>query len=50
MLIKHGAKVEQLNIKTLGEAHGPDNTRDQHHRVVSMVAVHPAYVDCPDLK
>jgi hypothetical protein len=50
MLIKHGAKVEQLNIKTLGEAHGPDNARDQNHRVVSMVAVHPAYADCPDLK
>lgn len=50
MLIKHGAKVEQLNIKALGEAHGPDNTRDQNHRVVSMVTVHPAYADCPDLK
>ena len=50
LLIKHGAKVEQLSIKSLGEAHGPDNTRDQNHRVVSMVTVHPAYADCTDLK
>jgi len=50
MLVKHGAKAEQLHIKSLGEAHGPDNTRDQNHRVVSMVTVHPNYVDCPDLK
>jgi outer membrane protein OmpA-like peptidoglycan-associated protein len=50
MLIKHGAKLGQLHIKALGEAHGPDNTRDQNHRVVSMVTVHPAYSDCPDLK
>ncbi len=50
ILIKHGAKAEQLHIKTVGEAHGPDNTRDQNHRVVSMVTVHPAYSDCPDLK
>ncbi|MDP1770701.1 MAG: OmpA family protein [Methylobacter sp.] len=50
ILIKHGAKSEQLHIKTVGEAHGPDNTRDQNHRVVSMVTVHPAYADCADLK
>ncbi len=50
MLVKSGAKREQLHIKTLGEAHGPDNTRNQSHRVVSMVTVHPAYSDCPDLK
>lgn len=50
MLVKHGAKAEQLNIKTLGEAGGPDNTRNQNNRVVSMVTVHPNYVDCPDVK
>ncbi|MFU8788031.1 MAG: OmpA family protein [Methylobacter sp.] len=50
MLIKYGAKREQLNIKTLGQADGPDNTRNQKHRVVSMVTIHPSYVDCPDLK
>lgn len=50
MLVKHGAKMEQLHIQTLGEAHGPDNTRDQNHRVVSMVTIHPNYVDCPDVK
>lgn len=50
MLVKHGARMDQLHIKTLGEAHGPDNTRNQNHRVVSMVTVHPTYADCPDLK
>lgn len=50
MLVKHGAKMEQLHIKMLGEAAGPDNTRDQNHRVVSMVTVHANYADCPDLK
>lgn len=50
MLIKRGAKAEQLHIQTLGESHGPNNTRDQSHRVVSMVTVHPAYADCPNLK
>ncbi|WP_333874916.1 OmpA family protein [Methylobacter sp.] len=50
MLIKHGAGVEQLNVKAMGAAAGPVNTRNQNHRVVSMVTVHPAYSDCPDLK
>ncbi|MGZ5011544.1 MAG: OmpA family protein [Methylobacter sp.] len=50
MLIKHGASVEQLNVKAMGAAAGPVNTRNQNHRVVSMVTVHPAYSDCPDLK
>lgn len=50
MLVKHGAKMEQLHVKTLGEAAGPDNMRDQNNRVVSMVTVHPNYADCPDLK
>lgn len=50
MLIKHGASVEQLNVKAVGAAAGPANTRNQNHRVVSMVTVHPAYADCPDLK
>jgi outer membrane protein OmpA-like peptidoglycan-associated protein len=50
LLVKHGAKMEQLNIKTLGEAAGPDNTRNQNHRVVDMVTVHPNYADCRDLK
>lgn len=50
MLVKNGAKVQQLHIKALGKAHGPDNTRDQQHRIVSMVTIHPAYADCSDLK
>ncbi len=50
VLVKYGAKPEQLNIKMLGEAAGPDNTRDQKNRVVHMVTVHPNYIDCPNLK
>ncbi|MCK9395957.1 MAG: OmpA family protein [Methylobacter sp.] len=50
LLVKHGAKVQQLHVKALGKAHGPDNTPDQQHRIVSMYTVHPVYADCPDLK
>lgn len=50
MLIKHGASAGQLNVKAVGEAAGPANTRNQNHRVVTMVTVHPAYADCPELK
>jgi outer membrane protein OmpA-like peptidoglycan-associated protein len=50
MLIEKGAKQEQLRVSALGEAHGPDNTGDQSHRIVSMVTVHPTYADCPNLK
>ena len=49
MLIKHGAKPGQLNVKAVGAA-GPAHTHNQNHRVVSMVTVHPAYSDCPNLK
>jgi len=49
MLIKYGAKREQLNIKTLGEAEGPDSTHNQKHRIVAMVSIHPSYVDCAHL-
>jgi outer membrane protein OmpA-like peptidoglycan-associated protein len=50
MLVKHGAKTEQLHIQSIGEAAGPDNTRNQNNRVVDMVTVQPNYADCPDLK
>ncbi|MGZ5026494.1 MAG: OmpA family protein [Methylobacter sp.] len=50
MLVKHGASVGQLSVKAMGAAAGPVNTRNQNHRVVTMVTVHPAYSDCPDLK
>jgi len=50
MLVQHGAKMEQLHIKAMGEAAGPAHTRNQNSRVVSMVTVHPTYADCPDLK
>jgi len=49
-MIKHGAKAEQLHIKTLGEAHGPDNTRDQNHRVVLWLRFILLMPIVPDLK
>lgn len=50
MLIASGAKPEQLHIKAMGEADGPDNTPDQQHRIVTISTAHPEYIDCPDLK
>ena len=50
MLVAQGAKMEQLHVNAMGEAHGPDNTPDQQHRTVSISTVHPEYVDCPNLK
>jgi hypothetical protein len=49
MLIDKGAKAEQLRVTSLGEAEGPDNTPNQHHRIVALSTVHPNYVDCPNL-
>lgn len=50
MLIAHGAKAEQLHVKALGEASGPDNTPEQKNRTVSISTTHPRYIDCPKLK
>jgi outer membrane protein OmpA-like peptidoglycan-associated protein len=50
LLIEQGAKPEQLHVKSVGEADGPDNTPNQKYRVVMMSTVHPAYNDCPGLK
>lgn len=50
MLIKLGAKPSQLTIKAAGEAGGPDNTANQHHRVAVVITAHPNYIDCPHLK
>jgi outer membrane protein OmpA-like peptidoglycan-associated protein len=50
MLVEQGAKMEQLRVKALGKADGPDNTPDQQHRTVSISTIHPNYIDCPDLK
>ncbi|MFZ2171532.1 MAG: OmpA family protein [Methylococcaceae bacterium] len=50
MLIDKGAKVEQLRVTALGEAEGPDNTPNQHHRTVAISTIHPNYIDCPNLK
>ncbi|MGR8978867.1 MAG: OmpA family protein [Gammaproteobacteria bacterium] len=49
MLIARGAKPEQLRVRAMGEAQGPDNTPDQGNRVVKISTVHPAYKDCPNL-
>lgn len=50
LLVEQGARPEQLRIKSVGEAEGPDNTPNQHHRVVMMSSVHPDYQDCAGLK
>lgn len=50
MLIKQGANPSQLTQKAVGEAHGPDNTPDQSHRVAIVITSHPTYIDCPNLK
>ncbi|GAB4258957.1 MAG: hypothetical protein Kow0065_08830 [Methylomicrobium sp.] len=50
MLIKQGARSSQLRISSVGEAHGPDNSPNQKHRVVKISTKHPNYVDCPNLK
>jgi len=49
-LIEHGAKAEQLRVKSVGEAEGPDNTPNQQHRVVMMSTAHPEYQDCAGLQ
>jgi len=50
MLNEYGAKMEQLHVKAMGEAHGPDNTPDQTHRIVSISTAHSGYTDCSNLK
>jgi outer membrane protein OmpA-like peptidoglycan-associated protein len=50
MLVANGAKPEQLRVKAMGEAEGPDNTPNQQNRTVAISTVHPEYVDCPNLK
>lgn len=50
LLIEHGAKDHQLNIKAIGEAIGADNTAVQENRVVSISINYPeSYSDCPKL-
>ena len=50
MLNEYGAKMEQLHIKAMGEAHGPDNTPDQQHRTVTIVALQTGFAHCSELK
>ena len=50
LLVEHGAKREQLRVKSVGEAEGSDNTPNQQHRVVMMSTEHPEYQDCAGLK
>lgn len=50
LLIKNGASPSQLIVKAIGEAHGPDNTPDQSHRVAITITDHPKYIDCPNVK
>ncbi|MGR9086790.1 MAG: OmpA family protein [Gammaproteobacteria bacterium] len=50
LLVEQGANPEQLRVNAVGEADGPDNSPNQHHRVVMMSTVHPEYQDCAGLK
>ena len=50
MLRQAGARPNQLRISAVGEAHGPNNSPNQKHRVVKISTVHAEYVDCPKLK
>lgn len=50
LLMEHGAKEHQLNLKALGEAIGADNNANQENRVVSISINYPeSYSDCPKL-
>jgi outer membrane protein OmpA-like peptidoglycan-associated protein len=49
-LIAKGARPSQLLVKAIGEAHGPDNTADQSHRVAIVITAHPDYMDCANVK
>lgn len=49
-LVKEGAKDSQLTLIANGEAAGPDNTPNQHHRVAIVITAHPQYLDCPNVK
>lgn len=50
LLMEHGSKAHQLNIKALGEAIGADNNANQENRVVSISITYPdSYTDCPKL-
>lgn len=49
LLVEQGARPEQLRVRSVGEAEGPDNTPNQEHRVVMMSTVHPEYKDCAGL-
>lgn len=49
-LVTHGARLNQLTIKSIGEAVGPDNTPNQENRVAIVITTHPDYIDCPKVK
>lgn len=53
MLITQGAKPEQLRVRAMGEAGGPNNTPNQANRVVKMSTTRPTsppYKDCAYLE
>jgi len=51
-LVASGAKPNQLIVKAMGEATGPDNTPNQKNRVVNVTTSQSqdGYLDCPNLK
>jgi len=50
MLNEYGAKMEQLHVRAMGEAHGPDNTPEQQHRIVTISTAHSNFTHCANLK
>lgn len=48
-LVAKGARPNQLTVKAIGEAGGPDNTPNQANRVAIVITAHPDYIDCPNL-
>lgn len=49
-LVANGARLNQLTIRAMGEAVGPDNAPDQENRVAIVITTHPNYIDCPNVK
>lgn len=49
-LVENGARPNQLVIKAIGEAPGPDNMPNQENRVAIVITSHHVYIDCPNIK
>lgn len=50
LLVQHGARSEQIHSLSVGEAEGPDNIANQHHRTVVIGSKLAPSLDCAGLK